>query len=46
MVLAVPEGTNWNFNKELDMWGNQPGVSLNDEGRVTGLSIEGFGGKR
>lgn len=37
--------SNWNFNKELDMWGNQPGVSLNTEGRVTGLSIEGFGAK-
>ena len=27
------------------MWGDQPGVSLNDEGRVTGLTIEGFGAK-
>lgn len=27
------------------MWGDQPGVSLDDEGRVTGLSIEGFGAK-
>lgn len=43
--IGSPEGTNWNFNKELDMWGDQPGVSLNDEGRVTGLTIEGFGAK-
>lgn len=43
--IGSPEGTNWNFNKELDMWGDQPGVSLDDEGRVTGLSIEGFGAK-
>ncbi len=25
------------------MWGAQPGVSLNSNGRVTGLSLEGFG---
>lgn len=43
--IGTPEGTNWNFNKELDMWGNQPGVSLNSEGRVIGLSLEGFGAK-
>lgn len=34
---------NWNFNKELDMWGEQPGVTLDNNGRVTGLSIAGFG---
>lgn len=36
---------NWNFNKELDMWGDQPGVDLDNKGRVTGLSIAGFGAK-
>ena len=36
-------GANWNFNKELDMWGAQPGVSLNSNGRIVGLSLEGFG---
>lgn len=36
---------NWNFNKELDMWGNQPGVDLDEKGRVTGLSLTGFGAK-
>lgn len=36
---------NWNFNKELDMWGEQPGVTLDNNGRVTGLSIAGFGAK-
>ena len=25
------------------MWGAQPGVSLNSNGRVAGLSLEGFG---
>ena len=37
--------TNWNFNKELDMWGDQPGVDLDANGRVTGLSLAGFGAK-
>ena len=37
--------TNWDFNKDKDMWGNQPGVTLNGEGRVVGLNISGFGAK-
>ena len=40
-----PAGANWNFNKEIDMWGDQPGVGLNSEGRVTSLSLAGFGAK-
>ena len=37
--------SNWNFNKELDMWGDQPGVDSDANGRVTGLSLAGFGAK-
>ena len=37
--------SNWNFNQELDMWGDQPGVDLDANGRVTGLSLAGFGAK-
>ena len=37
--------SNWNFNKEMDMWGDQPGVDLDSNGRVTGLSVAGFGAK-
>lgn len=37
--------SNWNFNKEIDMWGDQPGVELDNNGRITGLSIAGFGAK-
>lgn len=37
--------SNWNFNKELDMWGDQPGVDLDNNGRVIGLSLAGFGAK-
>ena len=42
---AAAHGTNWNFNKELDMWGDQPGVTLNNQGRVVGLVLAGFGAK-
>lgn len=42
---AAAHGTNWNFNKELDMWGEQPGVTLNNQGRVVGLVLAGFGAK-
>lgn len=41
--IGEKPGTNWNFNKELDMWGDQPGVTLDNNGRITGLTIEGFG---
>ena len=42
---ATFHGAKWNFNKELDMWGDQPGVTLNSNGRVTGLVLAGFGAK-
>ena len=38
-------GTNWDFNKDIDMWGDQPGVTLDGNGRVVGLNISGFGAK-
>ena len=38
-------GTNWDFNKDIDMWGEQPGVTLNADGRVVGLNLAGFGAK-
>lgn len=42
---ASPLGVNWNFNKDIDMWGNQPGVQLLDNGRVAFISLAGFGAK-
>lgn len=42
---GVPAGANWNFNKEIDMWGDQPGVGLDNNGRVISLSLDGFGAK-
>ena len=40
-----PAGSKWNFDKEIDMWGDQPGVTLNAEGRVENLNLSGFGAK-
>lgn len=40
---TYPEGANWNFNKDIDMWGDQPGVTLNNKGRVASLTLSGFG---
>ena len=39
------DGANWNFNKEVDLWGYQPGVQLKENGRVASISLEGFGPK-
>ena len=38
-------GSNWNFDKDIDMWGQQPGVTLNSEGRIENLNLSGFGAK-
>ena len=40
---SSPMGVNWNFNKDIDLWGNQPGVQLLDNGRVALISLAGFG---
>ncbi len=36
-------GTNWNFNKDVDLWGDQPGVELHSNGRVARIDISDFG---
>lgn len=40
---AYTQGSNWNFNREMDMWGMQPGVQLDENGRVASLTLAGFG---
>lgn len=40
-----PAGANWDFNRDIDMWGDQPGITLNAEGRVETLNISGFGAR-
>lgn len=42
---SYPIGVNWNFDKEIDLWGEQPGVQVLDNGRVAALSLSGFGAK-
>lgn len=43
--IGQAPGCNWNFNKDIDMWGMQPGVQLFSNGRVATISLEGFGAK-
>ena len=38
-----PRGANWNFNKDPDLWGDQPGVQLHANGRVALLNLSDFG---
>ena len=38
-----PAGANWNFDKDPDLWGDQPGISLHRNGRVALMNISGFG---
>ena len=36
-------GTNWNFDRDINMWGNQPCVQLHGNGRVASIDFSGFG---
>jgi len=38
-----PTGSNWNFNKDVDLWGDQPGVQLHSNGRVALIDLSNFG---
>ena len=38
-----PVGSNWNFNKDIDLWGDQPGVQLHANGRVARIDLSDFG---
>lgn len=40
---TYPVGSKWDFNKDIDLWGNQPGVGLNESGRVAAIDIGAFG---
>ncbi len=37
------KGCNWDFNKDVDLWGNQPGVKLHANGRVAYIDVSNFG---
>ena len=36
-------GANWDFNKDVDLWGDQPGVQLHANGRVALIDLSNFG---
>lgn len=38
-----PAGANWDFNRDPDLWGDQPGVRLHSNGRVAFIDISDFG---
>ncbi|MDE6375526.1 MAG: DUF4458 domain-containing protein [Alistipes sp.] len=40
---SFPAGVNWDFNKDPDIWGAQPGVQLHTNGRVARIDLSGFG---
>lgn len=42
---AYPIGVNWNFEKEVDMWGDQPGVVTDSKGRIINIDLGSFGAK-
>ena len=37
------KGANWDFNRDPDLWGDQPGVELHSNGRVARIDISDFG---
>lgn len=39
------KGANWDFNRDIDLWTIQPGVTLEQSGRVVALSFGGFGAR-
>ena len=36
-------GTNWDFNKDIDLWCEQPGVQVHSNGRIARLDLSNFG---
>ncbi|MBQ5648172.1 MAG: DUF4458 domain-containing protein [Alistipes sp.] len=42
---SYPRGTNWNFNKDVDLWCEQPGVQVHANGRIASLDLSNFGFK-
>ena len=36
-------GTNWNFDKDVDLWCEQPGVQVHSNGRIARIDLSNFG---
>lgn len=37
------KNANWDFNKDVDLWGDQPGVTVHSNGRIASIDISDFG---
>ena len=40
-----PRGANWDFNKDVDLWCEQPGVQVHSNGRIARIDLSNFGFK-
>ena len=40
-----PRGANWDFNKDVDLWCDQPGVQVHANGRIARIDLSNFGFK-
>lgn len=43
--IRYAKGTNWNFDRDIDLWTAQPSVQVLEDGRVATISLGGFGAK-
>lgn len=43
--ILYPEGTNWNFDRDIDLWTAQSGVKVLENGRVASIALGGFGAR-
>ncbi len=40
---SYQRGTNWNFDKDIDLWCEQPGVQVHSNGRIARIDLSNFG---
>ena len=40
---SYPRGMNWDFNKDIDLWCDQPGVQVHTNGRIAAIDLSNFG---
>ncbi len=40
---SYTRGSNWNFNKDVDLWCEQPGVQVHSNGRIASIDLSNFG---
>ena len=40
---SYQRGLNWDFNKDIDLWCEQPGVQVHSNGRIARLDLSNFG---